>query len=118
MNARFKIMINGGTCTIMLKPGDRLEHVQFRATDEGFRREVTIWRYDLGDGYVAKTVQIREKDCDGIGEVSTTFFCNLLDLRAHAYDSLIDGGLCTGWPKWKQSEEPTYYDQFAQRMGY
>jgi len=117
MNARFKIRMNGGTCTIALKPGDQLHHVQFRATDEGFRREVNIWRYDVGDGYVTKMVHIREKDCDGIGEVSATFCCPLLDLRAHAFEDL-DGTLRIGWPKWEQSEEPTYYDQFAQRMGY
>lgn len=124
-NARFWAYINGSAVKITLRPGQSLSWGRSNPTEEGYRYESYEWSHE---GHVVRCECVDGgRDCDGVLEHSTGWFCYLGELLSGYRPYLTEGDLSDSliapcweeviWPQWRRGHSETY-DQHAQAMGY
>ena len=136
---RFKEWMNNGEVILDLKPGETIEHKQWKPTEEGYDAQHVSW--EACEQGVTRTWASWGRDCDGeIGSQSVKF-CPWSKIKArtarrYVGDTWVEfeevdlkGNVSKvawcqsrfeddpGWPEW-QEKSSEHYDQYAEAMGY
>jgi hypothetical protein len=123
-NARFWAYINNGPVKLTLRQGQRFEHREGGATDEGFDVTYTAWEYPADELAVYREWARDARDCDGRMTHSGEDRCELADLQSGDLPYIPDGDpdaeawAGVRWPAWERHRDHGYYDEFAQAAGY
>jgi hypothetical protein len=98
---RFWVWWNDTAVRVAVKPGETLMLSEGSRTEEGFYRQETTYRVNVGRHTVETETWRRERDCDGLHEGISKSECHWHDLEAE-FPTAETPPWIPAMPKWRR----------------